>query len=79
MHTLTRASNDSIVRNLDSVIRLSKRLSDMQSFEVTINSASFDVCILWLIVSTNIKQFFYNLNQIVINLSHKLTTARSYV
>lgn len=79
MHTLTRASNDSIVRNLDSVIRLSKRLSDMQSFEVKINSASFDVCILWLIVSTNIKQFFYNLNQIVINLSHKLTTARSYV
>lgn len=55
MHTFTRASKDSIVRNLDSVIRLSKRLSDMQSFEVTINSASFDVCILWLIVSINIK------------------------
>jgi hypothetical protein len=53
MHTLTRASKDSIVKNLDSVIRLSKRLSDMQSLEVTINSASFDVCILWLIVSKN--------------------------
>lgn len=42
-HTLTRASNDSIVRNLDSVIKLSKRLSDIQSLDVLINSASLDV------------------------------------
>lgn len=51
IHTFTKASNDSIVRNLDSVIRLSRRLSDIQSLDVSINSASFDVCILWLIVS----------------------------
>lgn len=45
-HTLTSASNDSIVRNLDSVIKLSKRLSDIQSLDVSINSASLDACIL---------------------------------
>lgn len=50
-HTLTRASKDSVVRNLDSVIRLSKRLSDIQSLDVSINSASLDTCILWFIVS----------------------------
>lgn len=44
--TLTIASNDSMIKNLDSVIKLSKRLSDMQSLDVSINSASFDVCIL---------------------------------
>lgn len=66
MYTLTRASKDSIVRNLDSVIRLSKRLSDIQSLEVAINSASFDVCILWLIVSINKSFFLFE------SISHKL-------
>jgi len=46
MHTFTKASKDSIVRNLDSVIKLSNRLSEIQSRDVTINSGSFDVCIL---------------------------------
>lgn len=40
------ASNDSIVRNFDSVIKLSKRLSLIQSLDISISSASFDVCIL---------------------------------
>jgi len=36
--TFTNTSKDSIVRNLDFVIRLSKRLSDIQSLEYKCNN-----------------------------------------